>query len=99
MKTLLKTIQTLFERAGEQLTAATLAEFGVADSLELAVRWTPVHTFVESMQGKLIAVAFAEAADYEDIHKAIAAEKREDDRLIKPDDCQYGDNDLCYADA
>jgi len=99
MKTLLKTIQSLFERAEERLTAAALAEFGVTDSLELAVRRKPVRTFAENMEEKLIEVAFAEAADYEDIHNALAAEQREAERLIKPDDCQYGDNDLCYADA
>jgi len=99
MKTLLKNIQSLFERVEERLAASALAEFGVTDSLELAVRRTPVHTFAESVEENLVEVAFAEAADYEDIHRALAAEKREAERLIKPDDCQYGDNDLCYADA
>jgi len=99
MKTLLKTIKSLFERAEERLAASALAELGVTDSLELAVRRTPAHTFAESVEENLVEVAFAEAADYEDIHKALAAEKREAERLIKPDDCQYGDNDLCYTEA
>ncbi len=99
MKTILKTIQSLFERMEERLAASALAEFGVTDSLELAVRRTTVHTFADSMEEKLVEVAFAEAADYDDIHKALAAEKREAERLIKPDDCQYGDNDLCYTEA
>ena len=72
---------------------------GVTDSLELAVRKTSAHTFAESVEENLVEVAFAEAADYEDIHKALAAEKRETERLVRPDDCQYGDNDLCYTEA
>jgi hypothetical protein len=99
MKTILKTIQSLFERMEERLAASALAEFGVTDSLDLVVKKTPMHTFAETVEETLVEVAFAEAADYEDIHKALAAEKREAERLIKPDDCQYGDNDLCYADA
>jgi len=99
MKTILKNIQSLFERVEKQLAASALAELGVTDSLELAVRKTPAHTFAESVEENLVEVAFAEAADYEDIHKALAAEKREAERLIKPDDCQYGDNDLCYTEA
>lgn len=99
MKTLLKNIQSLLERVEERLAASALAELGVADSLELAVKRTPVHTFAENVEEKLVEVAFAEAADYEDIHKALAAEKRETERLVQPDDCQYGDNDLCYTEA
>lgn len=99
MKTLLKTIRSLSKRAEERLAASALAELGVTDPLELAVRSAPVHTFAQSMEENLVEVAFAEAADYEDIHKALAAEKRETERMIKSDDCQYGDNDLCYAEA
>ncbi len=99
MKTLLKNIQSLFEWAQERLAASALAELGVTDSLELAVRRTPVHTFAESVEEKFVEIAFAEAADYEDIHKALAAEKREIERLVRPDECQFGDNDLCYTEA
>jgi hypothetical protein len=101
MKTLSKNRESLFATVEERLAASALAEFGVMDSIELAVRRTPVHTFAESMEEKLVEVAFAEAADYEDIHKALVAEKRETERLIQPDECQYGDedNDLCYTQA
>jgi hypothetical protein len=99
MKTLSKNRESLFAKVEERLAASALAELGITDSIELAVRRTPVHTFAESMEEKLVEVAFAEAADYEDIHKALVAEKREAERLIKPDDCQYGDNDLCYSEA
>ncbi len=99
MKTILKTIQSLFERMDELLAASALAEFGVTDSLDLAVKRTPMHTFAESVEKKLVEVAFAEAADYEDIHNAMVAEKRTIERLVKPDDCQYADNDLCFTEA
>lgn len=99
MKTPLKNIQSLFEKVEERLAASDLAEFGVTDSLELDVWRTPVHTFGESMEEKFVEVAFAEAADYEDIHKALIAEKRQIELLVQPDECQYGDNDLCYTQA
>lgn len=99
MKTLFKNRESLFAKVAERLAASALAEFGVTGSLDLAVRRTPVHTFAQSVEDNLVEVAFAEAADYEDIHKALASEKREAQRLIKPDDCQYGDNDLCYTEA
>jgi hypothetical protein len=49
------------------------------------------------MEELLIEVAFAEAADYDDIHEAIVREHRQGSGSIRPDDCQYGDNDLCFA--
>jgi hypothetical protein len=99
MKTILKTIQSLFERVEERLAASAFAEFGVTDSLGVAVGRTPVHTFAERMEENLVEVAFAEAADYEDIHKALVAEKRETERLAQPDECRYSDKDLCYTQA
>ena|SRR3990172_7290474 len=98
MKTLFKTIQSLFERLVERLAASALAELGVTDSLELAVRLIPAQSFSESMEEKLVEVAFAEAADYEDIHKALVAEKRETEQ-VRPDECQYADNDACFAEG
>jgi hypothetical protein len=99
MKTLLKNIRSLFERLEERLAASALAEMGVTDSLERAVRRTPVHTFAQSVEEKLVEVAFAEVADYKDIHEAMVAEKRTIERLVKPDDCQFADNDLCFIEA
>jgi hypothetical protein len=99
MKTLSKNRESLFAKVEERLAASALAELGITDSIELAVRRTPVHTFAESMEVKFVEVAFAEAADYEDIHKALVAEKRKTQRLVQPDECQYGDNDLCYTQA
>jgi hypothetical protein len=99
MKTLLRNVQSLLAKVEDRLAAAALAEFGVTDSHKLAVGRTPLHTFAEAVEEKLVEVAFAEAADYEDIHQALVAEKRTLERLVKPDDCQFADNDLCFAEA
>lgn len=45
-------------------------------------------TFAQTVEETLVEVAFAEAADYEDIHKALIAEKRETQCLVQPDECQ-----------
>jgi hypothetical protein len=37
------------------------------------------------------------AADYDDIHEAILREHWTDRDIAHPDDCQYGDNDLCFV--
>jgi hypothetical protein len=50
MKTILKTIQSLFERVEERLAASALAEFGVTDSLDLAVKRTLMLTFAEAVE-------------------------------------------------
>jgi hypothetical protein len=54
------------------------------------------QTDAETLEENLIEVAFAEAADYEDIHKAILAERRSERDISPPDDCQYGDNEMCF---
>jgi len=51
----------------------------------------------ETVEGNLIEVAFAEAADYDDIHEAILKEHRAERDIARPDDCQYGDNDLYFV--
>jgi hypothetical protein len=42
-------------------------------------------------------VAFAEAADYDDIHEAILKEHQAERDIAHPDDCQYADNELCFV--
>ncbi len=99
MKTILKTIQSLLERVEERLAASALAEIGITDSVERAVKRRPVHAFAEAVEEKLVEAAFAETADDEDIHQALVAEKRTVERLVRPDDCQFADNDPCFAEA
>ncbi len=77
-------------------------EDALADSalLEMGVAVAPVeksNAFRETLEENLIEVAFAEAADYDQIHEAILREHRRADDMIRPDDCGYGDNEACFA--
>jgi hypothetical protein len=77
-------------------------EDALADSalLEMGVAVAPVENsngFRETLEENLIEVAFAEAADYDQIHEAILREHRRADDMIRPDDCGYGDNEVCFA--
>lgn len=51
----------------------------------------------ETLEENLIEAAFAEAGDYDDIHEAILRERRMKQDIVHPDECQYGDNELCFA--
>jgi hypothetical protein len=77
-------------------------EDALADSalLEMGVAVAPTEQPMvvrESLEENLIEVAFAEEADYDQIHEAILREHRRADDLVRFDDCQYGDNDACFA--
>ena len=77
-------------------------EDALADSalLEMGVAVAPTEQPMvvrESLEENLIEVAFAEEADYDQIHEAILREHRRADELVRFDDCQYGDNDACFA--
>ncbi len=85
MKKFLKNIE-------DALADSALLEMGVAVALveqPKAVR--------ESLEENLIEIAFAEAADYSQIHEAILREHRRADDMVRPDDCRYGDNDVCFV--
>ena len=86
MKRLLKNIT-------DALADAALLEMGVPVTRSA----NKPETVRESFEEILIEVAFAEAADYDDIHEAIQREHWTDRDVAHPDDCQYGDNDLCFV--
>jgi hypothetical protein len=74
----------------ETLADAALLEMGVE-----GVPITLCHRIEdESLEENLIEVAFAEAADFEDIHKAIIREHRDAWKLAHPNDA---DNSLCFV--
>ncbi len=54
---------------------------------------------VKNLAGRLedifMAVAYAEAADLKDLRNAL----KYDMELVHPDECQYGDNELCYYES
>jgi len=51
----------------------------------------------ETLEENLVEVAFAEAADYDDIHEAILKEHQAERDIAHFDDCQYADNELCFV--
>ena len=85
MKRFLKNIE-------DALADSALLEMGVAVALvekPKAVR--------ESLEENLIEVAFAEEADYDQIHEAILREHRRVEDIARPGDCHFGDNEVCYV--
>ncbi len=87
MKRILKSIN-------DTLADAALLEMGVEPAVEAKPR--PAYN-TETLEEMFIEVAFAEAADYDDIREAILREHRSEQDIAHPDDCQYGDNDLCFV--
>jgi hypothetical protein len=63
---------------------------------ETAITAAQDRTFAESLEEHLVEIAFAEAADYNDIHEALLGERRMPGGIAHPDDCQYGDNEVCF---
>ncbi len=86
-------LKRLFKNLEETLADAALLEEGV-DIVSSNRRPRPD---AETLEENLIEVAFAEAADYDDIHKAILRERQSERDISHPDHCQYGDNDICFV--
>ena len=86
-------MKRFLQNISETLADAALLEMGVP-LYSSSGKPGAVH---ESIEENLIEVAFAEAADYDDIHEAILREHLSDRDVAHPDDCQYGDNDLCFV--
>ncbi len=86
MKRMLKSIS-------ETLADAALLEMGVdpAEGVERRPEPDP-----ETLEELFIEAAFAEAADYDDIREAILREHQAERDIAHPDDCRYGDSDLCF---
>jgi hypothetical protein len=64
-------MKTLFKKLIDNLTEAAMLEEGTTLETPAAAVCDP---FKESLEENLIEVAFAEAADYDDIHTAIMRE-------------------------
>ncbi|HUJ18396.1 MAG TPA: hypothetical protein VL197_10445 [Nitrospirota bacterium] len=87
-------MKKLFKELEETLADAALFEMGVG------IPVTGGHRSIigrETLEENLIEVAFAEAADFEDIHRAIIREHQEAWNLAHPDDCAQGGDDLCFV--
>ena len=87
-------MKNLFKSVSELLADAAMLEMGVDAAMVPVLRRIRDR---ETLEENLIEVAFAEAADYDDIHEAILREHRQERDIAHPDDCQYGDNDLCFV--
>ena len=85
----------LLKKTMDLLTDAALLEMGVRVTLPIEKDRTTHETIEEN----LIEVAFAEAAEYDDLHKAIQREHRAVRDIARPDDCQQGDNEICFRHA
>ena len=89
----MNSLKRLFKNLEKTLADAALLEEGV-DIVSPDRRSRPD---AETLEENLIEVAFAEAADYDDIHEAILKERQSKRDISNPDDCQHGDNDMCFV--
>ncbi len=87
-------MKRMLEKINDTLADAALLEMGAEPAMGAERRPEPD---TETLEELFIEVAFAEAADYEDIHEAILREHQSKRGIAHPDDCQYGDNDLCFV--
>ncbi len=90
---LLATLKRFFQNFSITMADAALLEIGVSPDRSNQER----GAVREMLEENFIEVAFAEAADYDDIHNAILREHRTVQDIIRPDECQYGDNEVCFV--
>lgn len=86
-------MKNLARKIEDLLVDEAFLEEGAAGT---AVAAAQDRTFAESLEEHFVEIAFAEAADYHDIHEALLWERRTPGGIAHPDDCQYGDNELCF---
>lgn len=89
-------MKNIIKKIGSILAAPAIAEVEGIEALNKDAGAQPKQTLAEKIEEGLAEVAYAEAVDYEDIRKSLRAE-----RMFKvwPDECQFGDNDLCYSES
>jgi hypothetical protein len=76
----------------DSLADSALLEMGVAVALVEQTR-----VLRETLEENLIEIAFAEEGAYYQIHEAILREHWRENDMVRFDDCQYGDNDVCFV--
>ena len=86
-------MKQLINEITDMLADAALIEMGV----DVAATCVQAGTTRETLEENLIEVAFAEAGDYDDIHNDILRDHRSDRGIVRPDECQCGDNDICFV--
>jgi hypothetical protein len=85
-------MKRFLQKIEDMLADSALLEMGVD-----VLRVESPNGVRESLEENLIEIAFAEAADYDQIHEAILREHRRADDQVRPDDCGYGDNEMCFV--
>lgn len=85
-------MKRFLQKIEDMLADSALLEMGVDVS-----RVEQLKSACETLEENLIEVAFAEAGEYDQIHNAILREHRRENDMVRPDDCQYGDNDVCFV--
>lgn len=86
-------MKKLMNRITDIMADAAMLEMGVSATVPVA----KTVAFRETLEENFIEIAFAEAAEYDQIHKAILREHGPLPDIAQPDDCQYGDNDICIV--
>lgn len=86
MKKFMQTIQNM-------LLDAALLDRGVT---VVSAPRKRTRAFWRSFEEHFIEIAFAEAADYDQIHKAIQREQGNNEG-VTAHECRCGDNDSCFA--
>lgn len=86
-------MKNLFNTSQKALADAALLELGVlpADSESRGAKAR------ETIENNLVEIAFAEAADYEQIHKALSRERMQAEITGRVGDCLRDDHGLCAA--
>ncbi len=87
-------MKRILKKVSDMLADAALLEMGADPAMSADRRLNPGS---ETLEELFIEAAFAEAADYDEIHEAIQREHRSEREIAHPDDCQYGDNGLCFV--
>lgn len=83
-------MKKIFKKLEEMLADAALLEMGVNTVYPTAPQKYPLEEY-------FIEIAFAEAADYEEIHQAILREHQALDCLLHPGDRGYGEKRPCFV--
>ncbi len=90
---LIAAVKSYFQNFSMTMADAALLELGVWPERSAGKS----EGIPETIEENFVEVAFAEAADYDGIHKAILRERRNSQDIIRPEECQYGDNDVCFV--
>ncbi len=93
-------MKTLFKKIISPLKSVTPAEIKGHDELDDNLK----KGLVKKIEESFMAIAYAEAARFEDVWNVLKMEEkitlaREKVDFTHPEECQYDDNELCYHES